>query len=88
MVAYQITDPFEHELPRVSVPHNVSLTDGLNSQTFTLGEEKTAQEYANAHLQMTDHIKSSLLKCQVKHLEVSAALPLDAQFNGNTGGRR
>lgn len=88
IVAYQITDPFEHELPAVSVPHNVSLTDGLNSQTFTLGEEKTAREYAHAHLQMTDHIKSSLMKCQVKHLEISSALPIENQLNGTIGGRR
>ncbi len=92
IVAYQITDPFEHQLPSVSVPHNVSLTDGNNSQTFTLGEEKTAREYAQAHSQMSDHIKSTLLKCRVKHHKISAALPLEEQLTpvprSLSGGRK
>lgn len=84
LVAYQITDPFEHELPKVAVPHNVSLTDGINSQTITLGEEKTAQRYASAHAQMSDYIRTSLQKCMVQHMEISAALPLEQQLNGQT----
>ncbi|UAA40732.1 DUF58 domain-containing protein [Paraneptunicella aestuarii] len=84
LVAYQVTDPFEHELPKVSVPHNVSLTDGFNSQTITLGEEKTAQQYASAHAQMSDYIRTSLQKCMVQHMEISAALPLEQQLNGQT----
>lgn len=85
MVAYQISDPFEHNLPRVSVPQNVSLTDGVNSQTITLGESKTAKEYELAHQQMNQYVEATLKKCQIKHLHLTAASPLEEQL---TAGMR
>ncbi|MCY7295868.1 DUF58 domain-containing protein [Alteromonas sp. a30] len=80
IIAYQITDPFEHQLPQVSVPQNVSLTDGTRSQTITLGEAKTAQEYEASHQQMSEFIATSLKKCQAKHIPLSAASPIETQL--------
>lgn len=80
MVAYQVSDPFEHHLPQVSVPQNVSLTDGVNSQTITLGEAKTAKEYELAHQQMNQYVESTLKKCQIKHLHLSSAQSLESQL--------
>lgn len=81
LVAYHITDPFEHELPSVSVPHNVSVTDGFASQTITLGESKTAQDYANKHKMRERHIENALKQCQVQHIPLTSALPLQQQLS-------
>jgi len=81
LMAYHITDPFEHELPRVSVPHNVSVTDGFQSQTITLGESKTAQDYADKHKAQEQHIEHALKQCQVQHIPLTAALPLQHQLS-------
>lgn len=80
LTAYQITDPFEHELPQVAVPHNVSVTDGIDSQTITLGEAKTAQDYAAKHKSQAQHIENALKQCQVQHIQLTSALPLQEQL--------
>ena len=40
-MAYHITDPFEHELPSVSVPHSIG-NRRFQSQTITLGKQNRA----------------------------------------------
>ena len=87
LTAYQITDPFEHQLPSVSVPHNVSVTDGFNAQTITLGESKTAQDYADKHQAQAHYIENALKQCQVQHIPLTAALPLQQQLSARVSNR-
>lgn len=79
--AYAISDPFEHELPRVSVGQTLSLTDGSQTQQVTLGQAKTEQEYKAAHQSHFEHIQDILKQCQVPVIQVSAAHPLATQLD-------
>lgn len=80
LVSYHISDPFEHELPKVNVPQQVALTDGEKAQTITLGEQKTAQQYEQATLQQQHFIQHSLQSCQARQLYISAGLPIAQQL--------
>lgn len=80
IVAYPISDPFEHELPKVSVPQQVVITDGNTHQQILLGEKHTADKYFSAHQQQFAHIHTLLSQCRAKVVPLSAALPLEQQL--------
>lgn len=82
LVAYPISDPFEHELPRVRVPQDVSITDGSRTRSLTLGEATTAQTYKERHQQQLEHIHTQLKQCRCQVLPISAGLPLEQQLGG------
>lgn len=81
VLAYRVSDVFEHQLPHVKTPQIVSITDGVNKQSFTLGAKKQAQAYEKAHQQEFDEVKRRLQQSLVQVIDVSAASPLEAQLN-------
>lgn len=88
LVAYPISDPFEHELPKVKVAQQVAVTDGVEQQTMMLGEKDVAQRYRIQHEQMNADIYSVLQQCRAQIIPISAALPLEQQLKSKMGGRK
>jgi uncharacterized protein (DUF58 family) len=80
VIAYPISDPFEHELPRVSVPQQVALTDGETQQSIMLGEKDTALRYSDQHQKHFMQLENTLKQCRVQVINISAALPLEQQL--------
>lgn len=88
IVGFQITDPFEHQLPKVSVQQQVALTDGNNMQSFILGEEKTSQAYFLNNSQMFDRIATDLSRNNVQLRQISSAESLENQLMAQYRGER
>lgn len=80
LVAYSITDPFEHKLPDVSLPQAVDVTDGNQQQTLVLGQKETEDKYQLAHAQQNEYITKTLSQCKAQLVSISAGLPLEQQL--------
>lgn len=87
IVAYPISDPFEHELPKVNVPQQVAVTDGDNQQSLILGEKETAKNYSEQHQKLFSKIESELKHCRAQVFPISAGLPLEQQLMPSFGGK-
>ena len=59
MIAYPISDPFEHQLPKVKMSQRVTLSDGDNRQQIVLGEKDTELQYSNQHQVHFDKIEKT-----------------------------
>lgn len=79
-IAYPISDPFEHQLPKVNVTQQLTLTDGHQQQQLTLGEAKTQKRYSEFHQQAFEHIYRQLKQCHAQLLPISAAASLEQQL--------
>lgn len=80
IMAYPISDPFEHELPRSSLVQQVAITDGATQQTIALGEQRTATQYRDQHQQVYNSIEQTLKQCRARVMPISAGEPLDQQL--------
>lgn len=83
IIAYPISDPFEHQLPKVKIAQQVALTDGQQQQIITLGEKQTAEAYFQQHQQQFESMHNMLKQSRCQVLPVSAALPLEQQLGAN-----
>jgi uncharacterized protein (DUF58 family) len=81
VIAYPISDPFEHELPKVKISQKVALTDGINQQNLMLGEKDTESQYTAQHHAYFANIEHVLKQCKAKVVSVSAGVPLEQQLN-------
>jgi uncharacterized protein (DUF58 family) len=82
LVAYKVSDPFEHQLPQAKVVQQVALTDGNQSQTIMLGEQQTAQRYQNEYEKRNAQIVTSLEQCRARVIQLNAGIPLEQQLVG------
>jgi len=87
IIAYPISDPFEHQLPKVKIAQQVALTDGQQQQVITLGEKQTTEAYFQQHRQQFESMHTMLKQSRCQVLPVSAALPLEQQLGANTWTR-
>lgn len=81
IVAYPITDPFEHQLPKVKTSQRVALTDGNNEQQIMLGEKATESRYSEQHQAYFTHIEHTLKQCKAQVINISSGIPLEQQLN-------
>lgn len=88
IIAYPISDPFEHELPQVKLAQQVAVTDGSDRQMLMLGEEQTAQQYKQQHDESFYKIEKVLRECRAQIVPISAAIPLELQLKDIVGGKR
>lgn len=86
LIAYPISDPFEHELPKVKIAQQVAVTDGADQQTLMLGEKEVYEKYQQQHQASFAHIETVLKQCKAQVMPISAALPLEVQLK--PGGRK
>lgn len=80
VIAHPISDPFEHQLPKVNIAQQVALTDGEQQQIITLGEKNTTEQYFKQHQQQFEQMHTMLKQSRCQVLPVSAALPLEQQI--------
>lgn len=88
LIAYPISDPFEHKLPEVKVAQQVSLTDGVAQQSIVLGQKDVAMQYQQQHLASFNYIESTLKQCRAQVIPISASMPIEQQLDGKIRGRR
>lgn len=80
LIVCQIFDPIEHELPSTPSLLNVALTDGQSRQTLTLGDIKSAQQYAQHALTQQNMQKHLFTKAGARLLSISAGQTLEQQL--------
>lgn len=80
MIAYPLSDPFEHQLPQVAVTQRVAITDGIAQQQLMLGEKRTDAQYRQQHEKQFALISSQLKQCRAKVIPISAGTPLEQQL--------
>jgi uncharacterized protein (DUF58 family) len=82
VVACEISDPMEHELPTSNIKQSLQVTDGTDQKTIFLGDKRNESRYRDdANARYTQ--KHELLKRhRIQLNEISAALPLEAQIKG------
>jgi uncharacterized protein (DUF58 family) len=86
VIAHPISDPFEHQLPKVNMSQRVTLSDGHNRQQIVLGEKDTELQYSNQHQAHFNKIENTLKQCRAQVLKIDAGQPLALQlsrFSGN-----
>lgn len=88
VIAYPLSDPFEHQLPNVKVSQRVTLSDGTNRQQINLGEKSTEQAYINQHQAHFEKIEQTLKQCKAKVLPIDAGLPLEVQLDRFSGRKK
>ena len=87
VIAYPISDPFEHQLPQVKMSQRVTLSDGHNRQQIVLGEKDTEMQYSNQHQAHFDKIESTLKQCKAQVLQIDAGQPLELQLDRFSGSK-
>lgn len=81
VIGYRLSDPFEHQLPKVNMRQTVTLTDGKKRQSITLGEDGQALDYQKIHAQLMNQTKEKLQQAHVHLVDISCAMPLEMQLN-------
>ncbi|KXI29953.1 DUF58 domain-containing protein [Paraglaciecola hydrolytica] len=81
IVAYPISDPFEHQLPKVRTSQRVALTDGMDQQQIMLGEKATESRYSEQHQAYFSQIEHTLKQCKAQVINISSGVPLEQQLN-------
>jgi uncharacterized protein (DUF58 family) len=87
VIAYPITDPFEHQLPQVKMSQRVMLSDGHNRQQIVLGEKDTEIQYSNQHQARFDNIENTLKQCKAQVIQIDAGQPLELQLDRFSGSK-
>ena len=87
VIAYPITDPFEHQLPQVKMSQRVTLSDGHNRQQIVLGEKDTEVQYSNQHQARFDNIENTLKQCKAQVIQIDAGQPLELQLDRFSGSK-
>jgi uncharacterized protein (DUF58 family) len=87
VIAHPISDPFEHQLPKVNMSQRVTLSDGHNRQQIVLGEKDTETQYSNQHLVHFNEIENTLKQCKAQVLKIDAGQPLELQLSRFLGNK-
>lgn len=87
VIAYPISDPFEHRLPQVKMSQRVTLSDGQNRQQIVLGEKNTEALYSNQHQAQFDKIENTLKQCKAQVIQIDAGTPLELQLDRFSGSK-
>lgn len=87
VIAYPISDPFEHQLPKVKMSQRVTLSDGHNRQQIVLGEKNTEVQYSNQHQLHFTNIENTLKQCKAQVIQIDAGQPLELQLDRFSGSR-
>jgi uncharacterized protein (DUF58 family) len=87
VIAHPISDPFEHQLPKVNFSQRVTLSDGLNRQQIVLGEKDTEVQYNNQHQAHFDKIENTLKQCKAQVFPIDAGQPLELQLARFSGSK-
>jgi uncharacterized protein (DUF58 family) len=87
VIAHPISDPFEHQLPKVKMSQRVTLSDGQDRQQIVLGEKDTEAQYSNQHQAHFDKIENTLKKCKAQVIQIDAGHPRELQLARFSGSK-
>lgn len=82
VVACEITDPMEHELPQTQLKQSLQVTDGHKRQTLFLGDKKSEMQYKQQAHHRFEQKHQLLLKHKIQLNEITASEPLEHQLKG------
>jgi uncharacterized protein (DUF58 family) len=80
LVVCLVSDPLEHDLPHSDKKLNVGITDGIQKQQLTLGDEKTALKYHQQAQAFIDEKEQLLSKAGARLLHFCAGQSLEEQL--------
>jgi len=80
LVICLVTDQLEHELPQISHKVNVSVTDGTNINSLTLGDKKTSEDYKYRTQLRHLALNKVLVKSGARVVSFSAGETLESQL--------
>ena len=87
VIAHPISDPFEHQLPKVNMSQRVTLSDGYNRQQIVLGEKDTEAHYSDKHQLHFHKIEDTLKQCKAQVIKIDAGQPLESQLVRFSGSK-
>jgi uncharacterized protein (DUF58 family) len=87
VIAHPISDPFEHQLPKVNISQRVTLSDGLRRQQIVLGEKDTETQYSKQHQAHFNKIEDTLKQCKAQVFPIDAGQPLELQLARFSGSK-
>lgn len=82
VVACEITDPMEHELPTSDYKQSLQVTDGFERKTIFLGDKRSESSYRDNAEQKFTANHQLLKRHKIQLNEITASLPLEAQLKG------
>ncbi len=80
--AVMVSDPMEHSLPSAATTQAVTVTDGVDEQTWLLGDNSEQRRYAQWRQSQWDNVQSMLSKNGITLHAISAGEALDEQIQG------
>ncbi|RDV25276.1 DUF58 domain-containing protein [Alteromonas aestuariivivens] len=83
--ALMVVDPLEMTLPATADVLPVNVTDGVQRQTWLLGDKSQQQRYQQWRSTHFSSVEKSFAKASVKLHQINAGLPLDTQLNAQRG---
>ncbi|WP_422138399.1 DUF58 domain-containing protein [Endozoicomonas sp. ALC020] len=84
LMAIQVTDPLESELPR---PGRYDITNGMHQQTINTRSRHLRQEYRSRHHRFQNSLKNQLASLKVPLLELGADQDTGSQLQAWFGSR-
>ena len=82
VVACEVSDPMEHELPTSSHKQSLQVSDGKNRKTIFIGDKQSETQYKDNALQRFTENHQLLKRHKIQLTEITAARPLEAQLKG------
>lgn len=82
VVACEITDPMEHELPHTQYKQSLQVTDGFDRKTIFLGDKRNESNYRDNAIKRFTENHELLKRHKIQLNEITASLPLEAQLKG------
>ncbi len=82
--AVNVFDPIEEKLPPLKNKQSVKVTNGLNEQTWMLGDVEVNQQYQLWRMERSERLQHFFRQCKIRYHTISAGSALDnqlAQFN-------
>ncbi len=82
VVACEITDPMEHELPHTEQKQRLQVTDGKRRQHILLGDARSETAYKSQATERFEQQHQLLKKHKIQLNQVTAGQPLEQQLKG------
>lgn len=82
VVACEISDPMEHELPHTDIRQTLQVTDGSSIKSLFLGDKSIETRYKKSADQRFSDNHELLKKHKIQLNQICASKPLEAQLKG------
>ncbi|MFT5164126.1 MAG: hypothetical protein ACI9FJ_002727 [Alteromonadaceae bacterium] len=82
VIACEISDPMEHELPTSSHKQSLQVSDGHDRQTIFIGDPRSDNQYKSNALQRYNENHELLKRHKINLTELTCAQPLEVQLKG------